>query len=156
TTGGGSFISQHRFVGTIAGTHIIQSTYEGNIATTTVTINHATSTSLSLDPGTITIIAGEKIEYHATATDRYGNTWNVTDEATITTNGGGMFVSHQVFKGMIAGTYSVYAEYKGNPAFATITVIHTNPSLLNLSPGSATIFSGESIFLLHRCHRCLW
>ena len=146
TTGGGSFISQHRFVGTIAGTHIIQSTYEGNTATTTVTINHTTSTSLSLDPGTITIIAGEKIEYHATATDQYGNTWNVTDEATITTNGGGMFVSHQVFKGMIAGTYSVYAEYKGNPAFATITVIHTNPSLLNLSPGSATIFSGESIF----------
>ncbi|MBI4777342.1 hypothetical protein HY792_00230, partial [Candidatus Desantisbacteria bacterium] len=144
TTGGGSFVSWHVFMGTVAGTHIITAGYGGQATTTTITIDHAAPTTLSISPGTTTIIAGEKIEYHATATDLYSNSWDITNEAIFTTSGGGSFVSWHGFVGTVTGTYTVCAVYSGQTVTTTVIITPATPTTVSISPMSGIITAGSS------------
>jgi len=143
-SGGGSFISQHEFKGTMTGTYIIQMSYEDKIATTTITINHATPTTLNIAPATATIIAGgEGVYYLITAADEYGNPWIVTDTATLTTTGESLTANH--FTGTTAGTYIITAEYAQQLAFATTTINHAIATLLSIMPINASLTAGGNV-----------
>jgi len=72
---------------------------------------------LSISPETASVKAGETINYTATATDMYGNSWNVT--ADYAANG-------NQFSGSISaiypGAYSIQASYGDQTATATLYV----------------------------------
>jgi len=115
------------------------------IATTTVVINYATPTALSISPSGVVIIAGDSVDYHATATDQYGNNWAVTDAAMFTTTGGGSFISQHRFVGTVTGTHTIWAIYGGQTATTTVTINHATPIALSIIPLDAVIIAGEKI-----------
>ncbi|HEY9753795.1 MAG TPA: hypothetical protein V6C97_01395 [Oculatellaceae cyanobacterium] len=78
-------------------------------------------TKLTISPSSISVKAGQTVNYTATAIDQYGNTWNVTAAYTVNDN---------PFNGTLAitypGLYTIRASYGGQTAEST----------LNISPGN--------------------
>ena len=138
---------------TAAGTWTITANFAGISASASLTVTHAGTDKLakltaSVNPSTVE--APNTAVGTATATDIYGNSWDVSAQATwsIPAGGDGGSWSGNVYTSHTAGTYTVQAAYGGKTATATLTVTHsTNPSnlvSLSISPATATIAAGTT------------
>ncbi len=143
STGGGSFID-NQFTGTSTGTFVIIVNYMSLTATTTVTICSGTATTLTIVPKNSTISAGGIINYYATATDTYGNAWDVTDSATYSSTGGGSFINNR-FTGTNAGTFIITVNYSSLTATTTVKILPGTPTALSIAPKNKTISAGNTI-----------
>lgn len=87
------------------------------------TVTHHTAVTLTLDPPTAIITAGDQIAYTVIATDTYGNRWDVSAAAayTITPGAGGAWDAN-AYTAEIAGAWTVAAAYQGRVATAALTV----------------------------------
>lgn len=119
---GGSW-SSNVYTSAKAGIWTVTGSYSAKSDTATLTVNHASAVSLAVAPKTATITAGNSQTYTATATDAYGNTWDVSTPASwsITPAAGGSW-STNVYTSQNAGTWTVTGSYLGNSDTATLTV----------------------------------
>jgi hypothetical protein len=77
--------------------------------------------SVTISPSEATLTAGECVTFTLMAEDAYGNTFDVTADATFTTTGGGT-LTHNVYCAETAGTWTVTGEYKDKSDDATVIV----------------------------------
>ncbi|MFP4395810.1 MAG: nitrous oxide reductase family maturation protein NosD, partial [Anaerolineales bacterium] len=87
------------------------------------TVTHNTAITLTLDPPTAILTAGDEITYTVIATDTYANHWAATAAAayTITPGAGGAWAAN-TYTAEIAGAWTVTATYQGRGATAALTV----------------------------------
>ncbi|MFH0775873.1 MAG: T9SS type A sorting domain-containing protein [bacterium] len=111
---------------------------------TLVFLTHATPVSINLQPGSVTITAGDTINYSSTAKDTYQNQWDVTSLTSFVTTGGGAFYGSQ-FLGTITGIYQVTGDYSGLSDMATVTINHATPTSLYKVSGDGQVSTATSI-----------
>ena len=99
-----------------------------------MTVTHATDQAyldyITISPASQMIAAGDAQAYTATATDSFGNTWDVTADIS-TTNGwtvsagaGGSW-NGAIYTSEKAGSWIVTGTYFGDSATAPLTVTHS-------------------------------
>ncbi len=98
-----------------AGTWIVTGTYSGFNGVASLTVNHASATSLSISPPSATLTASQSQAYTATASDSYVNTWDATAEISAAS---GWSVSAGAGGSWVGATYT-----SGNAGNWTITAI---------------------------------
>jgi hypothetical protein len=121
---------------------------DGSISTTTniITVNPGCPTKIQIAPKTATVTAGSTQAYTATATDYYGNSWDITKQASwsIATGAFGSW-SNNVYTSAQAGTWTVTGCYSGFSDSASLTVNHATAASINISPKTSSITAGSCI-----------
>ena len=146
---GGSWIGA-TYTSEKAGAWTVTGTYQGKSATASLTVTHAADQShlshitVSLDP--ITVAAPNTVTGTATAFDTFGNSWDISAQATWSIpagNAGGSW-SGNIYTSNTAGTYTVQALYAGKTATATLNVTGHLPTIIaiTVSPKTASIAAG--------------
>ncbi|MCW4000711.1 MAG: hypothetical protein NWE93_10765 [Candidatus Bathyarchaeota archaeon] len=113
-----------------AGNYTVEASYSGKTATTTLTVTHATDTAYldhiaaSLSPATVA--APNKVTGKATAYDTFGNSWDISSQATwsIPKGGDGGSWDANVYTSHTAGNYTIQAAYSGKTASVALEVTH--------------------------------
>ena len=104
----------------------VSATYNRSLyGTTTLTVGYANAFTISISPKNPNVTAGQSVTFDATATDMYGNSWDVTHSTVwnITSNAFGSW-SNNIYTSSMAGTWTVTATYKGIYDTTTLTVNH--------------------------------
>ena len=109
-----------------AGTSITITATDG-VATGTsnpFTVNAGVLANVAISPTDSSVVAGSSKTYSATASDAYGNTWDVTSSSTawIINSGAGGSWSSNVYTSAIAGSWSVTATYASKNYTTDLTV----------------------------------
>ena len=127
------------------GTWTINATVASLSATASITVNHGSTSSITVSPQTQTIIAGSSQPFTATAYDSYGNSWNATALTvwSINTGSGGSWVNN-VYTSANAGSWEVTGTFNGVTDATPLTVIHGAISTIIVNPSSALIDSDSS------------
>ncbi|MGD6806080.1 MAG: hypothetical protein ACQCN4_03885 [Candidatus Bathyarchaeia archaeon] len=132
---------------TKAGTWTITATYGCKTATASLTVTPATAQSeldyLVISPTLATIAAGSSQSYSATATDLFGNSWDVTNEISALNGWGIALEAGGTWNGAVytsekAGVWMVTATYLTKTATATLNVT-TGVSPSNLAYITASV-----------------
>ncbi|MCW3996390.1 MAG: hypothetical protein NWE98_09640, partial [Candidatus Bathyarchaeota archaeon] len=144
---GGSWTA-NEYTSEKAGVWTVTASFEGKTGTAQLTVLHANAVSIAVSPGTASITAGGSVGYSATATDAYGNTWDVTGEVEwgISVGAGGSwdvevagtYVSEK------AGSWTVTATLDGLSDSAALTVSHAAVDHIVVDPEASTIVAGGS------------
>ena len=66
-----------------AGNWVVTGHYQGLYSTSSLTVNHAPAASVTMGPTNGSVTAGSTVTFTSTASDVYGNTWNVTTSSTL-------------------------------------------------------------------------
>jgi hypothetical protein len=130
TSGVGSFIVTLKTAGTqsIFATDTVTSSITG--LQNGITVTHASAvTNVVISPAGSSVTAGLSKTYSATASDEYGNTWDVTSSTTwsISSGAGGSWSSN-VYTSATAGSWTVTGTYDSAPYTTGLTV---NPAGLD-------------------------
>ncbi|RLC88350.1 MAG: hypothetical protein DRI79_07800 [Chloroflexi bacterium] len=124
TDAGGTW-TDNEYCSEKAGTWTVTGTWSGLSDTATLTVNADTENpaSVTIAPKTATVAAGDCVTYTLTASDAYGNTWEVTAEAdfTIDADAGGTWTDN-VYCSENAGTWTVTGTWSVFSDTATLTV----------------------------------
>ena len=147
TTGTKGDKGVHTFSGfnlVTAGSQTITVTDESISATTNVvTVNPSSPTKIQIAPKTATITAGSKQAYTVTATDYFGNSWDVTALASwsITSGAGGSW-SGSTYTSAETGTWTVTGSYLNLNDVASLIVNHADAIKIALSPKTPSTTAG--------------
>ncbi|MBN1217463.1 MAG: FG-GAP repeat protein [Anaerolineae bacterium] len=139
--------SDNVYTSAAAGTWTVTGTYQSVNDTASLTVEHADeAASLEITPASETVKAGNTMTYTVTATDAYGNPWNVTSSAeyTITLAAGGTW-NDNVYTGEVVGTWTVTGTYQSVSNTASLTVNPGDTASIDLSPVTATVKASETI-----------
>ena len=137
---GGVYTSQN------LGTWTVTATFEGLTDTAELTVEaHGPATSIDVAPNPAAITAGESVTYQVTASDAYGNTWDVTagSSFSIPPGAGGAW-NNNIYTSAAAGVWTVTASYNSLSDTATLTVNHGPAVTLRVEPAAATIQAGTN------------
>ena len=119
--------------------------YSGLSSTASVTVNHAPAASITVGPTSGSIVAGSSETFTATASDVYGNTWDVTSSTVWTIDAGaGGSLSGNVFTSELAGVWSVTGTFGSLSKSVFLTVTHASAVGTQISPYGATIAAGSN------------
>ena len=105
------------------------------------------ATAISITASADVITAGQAITFTVTASNRYSQTWDVTDYTTTYTTSfaaGGTW-SQNRYTTEVASTWVVTAAHQGLTATTVITVVPDAATTLNLAPPMASIVAGDAI-----------
>ena len=151
---GGSW-TKNVYTSHTAGTYAVQASYYGKLATASLTVTHSTNpsnlASISISPPQSSVAAGQTQSYTATATDTYGNSWDITSAVSaaqgwsITFGAGGSW-NGATYTSQVAGSWTVTAVYLTMTAAARLTV-NANHALLSqiiINPHNANTVAGGS------------
>lgn len=119
-----------------------------NITVTTQSIStvHDAATSISITPvGPLSMTADDSQAFVATASDQYGNTWDITNDVTWHEDDPtGYFIDATYYAGSV-GSWTIYATYSGlNSNNVTANVSHGVATSIDVTPNSATITAGNT------------
>jgi hypothetical protein len=120
----GASITGNSVSATAAGSYTVTGTYRGKSADATLTVTHAAAaSSVAISPAGSSVTAGLSKTYSATASDAYGNTWDVTGSVTwsISSGAGGSWSSN-VYTSAKAGSYTVTGTYNSAAYTTGLTV----------------------------------
>ncbi len=96
------------------------------MAPPSLTVNHASATSITVAPSTAALTAGQSQAYTATAHDPYGNTWSVTSSVTWRIDqigdGGSWVQSTGTYTSSKSGTWTVRATSGAISGTSSLTV----------------------------------
>jgi hypothetical protein len=123
TSGVGSFSVTLETVGSqsITATDTTNSSITGS--QTGITVNAAAISSVAISPANSAVTAGLSKTYSATASDAYGNTWDVTSSTTwSTSSGAGGSWNSNVYTSATAGSWIVTGTYGSVPYTTNLTV----------------------------------
>jgi hypothetical protein len=104
---GGSWVD-HIYTSEIAGTWMVTGTYDGEVDTATLMVNHALLDYVNLMPDAAMCMVGQSVPYALTAYDAHGNSWDVTVSAdySIEPGAGGRWIDN-VYTAEVTGTWAV-------------------------------------------------
>jgi hypothetical protein len=128
-----------------AGTWTINGTYDSAIYTATLEVRHGVAASIALSPSSSDVVAGESRSFTVAATDAYGNSWDVTDEASfsIDEEAGGTWAG-ATYTAEKAGTWAVTCSLGDLDDSASLTVAHSSAVSIGVYPQEASITAGTS------------
>ncbi|MDQ6523243.1 hypothetical protein RB608_06510 [Nocardioides sp. LHD-245] len=109
-----------------------------------LTVIPAEADHLTLDPFTARVPAGTAVELTATAYDEYDNAiGDVTEETTFTTGPGASCETSRC-SSTVAGSYPITGTHDGMTGTAQLTVVPGPVDRVVVSPGTASIRTGET------------
>ena len=128
-----------------AGSWVVSANFGGKTCTASLLVTHAGATLVALAPKTATIAAGAAQVYFLSASDAYGNSWDVTPSAlfSIDTAAGG-FWSGNRYTAERAGTWTINASLSGLTENGQLTVLQSSLNHITLAPQTATLLAGAS------------
>ena len=141
---GGLWIN-NQYTSANSGSWSITGAYAGLSSNAYLTVNHASAFKVQVSPKNAVMTAGSTESFTATASDRYGNVWDVSGNGTwdITILPGG-FWGGNTYCASQAGNWIVTVTANGLSDTANLTV-NQGPALsISLNPTSATITAGSS------------
>ncbi len=144
--GAGGSWADNVYTSEYAGVWTATATVDGVTDTATLTVTHGPATEITLAPDPSTITAGTGVTYTVTASDGYGNTWDVSASAdyTITSGAGGSW-NDNVYTSEFVGTWTVIATWGSLSDTATLDVIAATVAEISVSPENAQVTAGQSI-----------
>ena len=104
---------------------------------------HGPATSLDVDPDAATIAVGQTQAYTATASDDYGNVWDVTGD-TVFASVAGSFAGSVLTGENVGIEQDVVGTYEGLTDTVVVTVTAGALDYIVISPDTATITAGDS------------
>ena len=128
-----------------SGTWIVTARCFGLTDIASLTVTHSSPVNIEVGPNSASITAGSSQAYTATASDAYGNIWDVTDTTTWSVNstaGGAWFNNHYTSES--AGGWVIIGNCSGLSSFAYLTVNHASTINITISPSSAIMTSGSN------------
>ena len=133
---------------TTAGSDVTLGVDDGNGNTGTsnpFTVSDAAAVSVTVSPSSATITAGNSETYMATASDAYGNTWDVTSSTSwsISPGAGGSWSSN-VYTSQTAGSWTVSAIISGITGTAPLTVNAASAVSFVVSGFTETVTAGTA------------
>ncbi len=110
-----------------------------------LTVNHGTATSIQVAPYNITLMAGSNEVYSASATDSYGNTWDVSNSASWSSSQGAAGSwNANTYTAAKVGTWTITAMVGGLLAIAPVIVGHASASSISVLPKTQSFESGST------------
>ena len=139
----GGSLSGNRYASANAGIWVITAISLSLTDTSSLTVTHTTPVKIIVAPNSPSIIAGANQAFTATASDTYGDLWDVSSLAgwTVSSQAGGSWTGN-VYKSATAGSWVVTGTYLAFSDYAYLTVNHASAIALNVSPQTATITTG--------------
>ena len=129
----------------VAGTHTVTATDTGHTATSTLTVNAAALSSITIAPTSTTIVANTSQAYTATSFDTFGNTiGDATGSTVFTITGASSSCTLAVCTSTLSGAHTVTGTNTGHTATATLTVNAAALDHLVLAPASSSIVAGNT------------
>ena len=109
-------------------------------------VTRALGISVSVSPLTANVVAGSNQTLTATASDIYGNTWDVTNAASwsVSPGAGGSWLN-STFASATSGTWVVTGTYDGISGTANITVSNGSPVKLILGSTNSLVTAGSNV-----------
>ncbi|NLE43146.1 MAG: hypothetical protein GX620_00365 [Chloroflexi bacterium] len=146
TPGAGGAWSANVYTSQYAGVWTVRGQYSSLQDTAVLTVTPATPVMMAVYPDSVTVTAGDRVTYTATATDTFGNGFDVTPLTvfSIPALGEGGSWSANVYTSQYVGTWIVRARYDGLQDAVVLTVLHGNAVSLTLSPKTVTVVAGAS------------
>ncbi len=146
-TEAGGFWTDNVYTSARAGTWTVTGEYAGVVDTASLTVEHAGPGSIEVSPASATVVTGKSVTYTVAAADVFGNTWDVTEAATFSTDGtaGGSWQDN-VYTSKNLGLWMVTATYLEtftDTAVLEVTVMR--PVSIVLSVESANAVAGDSL-----------
>lgn len=132
---GGTFAFDWFTAGNVSGVFEITGTYGNFTDSVMITILHGDPVSIQVSPGQLSLPPLANHSYVSTASDEFGNEWDVTGETNFTSDGG-TFEGNLLTSGTVAGDYTVSAVLISADLSdtANLTVVPGEPVLLGISP----------------------
>jgi len=111
-----------------------------------LTVGYCLTFSITISPKNSTLAAGSSEAFAATASDIYGNSWDVTNSTTwsIDVGAGGSW-SNNTYNAALAGTWAVIGTYKGMSDTASLSVTHGSPSNIVISSNLTSATAGSTV-----------
>ena len=143
--GAGGSWSGNVYASELSGTWNVTGTFDGISESVFLTVNHASESSIIINPYNAYVAAGTNEIYTVTAFDSFGNTWDDTSSASwsITTGATGSWAGNN-YSPAQAGTWTITATVANLIATTPIIVNHGLASTIRVSPKPQTITSGSS------------
>ena len=116
----------------------------GLSGTATLTVTHASPIGITVGPNSASVNAGSSQAFTATASDSYGNVWDITALTgwSVSSGAEGSWTNNQYTSAVAEldchGTYSRLSNY------AYLAVNHASAVTLIVSPSTATITTGSN------------
>lgn len=134
--------------GVAAGSANITATVDGVVGTTIVTVTPIPVATVTVSPGTGTVIAGQTLQLSATTASATGQTlsgrvvtWASSSSTVATVSSTGLVT------GVAAGVVTLTATSEGRSGTARITVTDVPVAEVRVSPNTATVASGRTVQL---------
>ena len=131
-------------MGAAAGSTTITATSEGQSGTSTVTVSAIPVASVSVTPGSASIVAGQSTQLTAMPKDANGNpltgrvvTWTSSNTAAVAVSAG-------LVTGKAAGSATITATSEGRSGTSMITVTVVPVASVTVSPSSASLTVGQT------------
>jgi len=122
--------------------------YGGKTAAVLVTVTEAVLESITVQPGSVTLNAGESSQLTVTVHLSDGTTRDVTAQAAYSSANPGVaaVTNNGQITGVSAGTANVTATFSGKSATVSVTVTAPPPeqTTITVQPGSLTLYKGSS------------
>ncbi len=147
TFGAGGTWDAQCYTAQYTGVWTVMATVDGVAATAMLTVVHGTPIFLTLTPDPFTVTLGEQdsVTYTASASDAYGNEWDVTPWAVFhTVEAAGVWLGN-VHLPQTGGTWPITVTWEALQDTATLHVITATIAALSLDPVSANVTAGEAI-----------
>jgi len=136
----GSWVN-NTYTGKISGAWVVTGIFQGLTATASLTVERAPAATIEISPDPTTITAGEAVTYTVTASDPYGNSWDVTGATAFTvTSGAEGSWTNNVYTSQNAGNWAITATHQSLSDTASLTV-----EALELGFNSATYEVAEDV-----------
>ena len=133
-----------------AGSWTITGLIDSNDYSADLTVTHAPPVSISINPNTVPITAGETEEYTATAVDIYGNTWDVTSTVnwSIETSSSGSVSTDGSATATTSGDWTITASFDGaTSGTAQLQVTHADAESVHIVSTPITTDEEETMKL---------
>ncbi len=132
---------------TAAGSSVTLGVNDGSSHTgtsNTFTVNPGVAVSVAVSPSSATINAGNTETYTATASDAYGNTWDITSTTTwsISSGAGGSW-NNNVYTSATVGSWTVTAQYNGLQGTAQL-IVNSTLGAPTVSTSASTVDQGQT------------
>jgi len=130
-----------------AGSWTITGLIDSNDYSADLTVTHAPPVSISINPNTVPITAGETEEYTATAIDIYGNTWDVTSTVnwSIETSSRGSVSTDGSATATTSGDWTITASLDGaTSGTAELQVTHADAESVQIVSTTLTTDEEET------------
>ena len=152
-SGAGGSWSGNVYTSAKAGVWTVYAVADGLLATTPLTVGYGPVSSIVISPPMASVSAGSSETFTATASDVYGNTWDISHSATwsITTDASGSWSSNK-YSSSISGQWTVTGSLSGVSGSASLTVTHGSPvgivvssTLTSVTAGTTVVYTSNAV-----------